>query len=262
MRRAAGLVGHHRHAHRPRDLGQALAVPARDRLLDEIQVERLERADGLERRRAIPALVGVDAERDVGPDGLAQPPDPLDVVSDRVRGCLDLEDAMASRHLLARLGDFGVGALDRERPRERHALAHAPAEQAVHGNAERFAVEVPERHLDGGAREGIALDATRHLSAQRLDPGGVTAGEPRRDVALDRHRHRFRRLLAPGRAPEARGLAPAGEAIGRLDADEGEIHCFQRGEGHLVRALDRDIGEDHADVGDLHGAHSASGVAS
>src|SRR5437588_545394 len=62
-------------------------------------------------------------------DGLAQPPDPLDVVSDRVRGCLDLEDAVASRHLLARLGDFGVGALDRERPRERHALAHAPAEE-------------------------------------------------------------------------------------------------------------------------------------
>ena len=191
MRRAAGLVGHHRHAHRPRDLGQALAVPARDRLLDEIQVEGLERADGLERRRAIPALVGVDAERDVGPHGLAQPPDPLDVVGDRVRGCLDLEDAVALRHLLARLGDLRVGALHRERPREGHAFAHTPAEQAMHGNAERLAVQVPERHLDRGARERIALHALGHLAAHGFDPCRVASDEPRRDVALDRHRDGF-----------------------------------------------------------------------
>ncbi len=150
------------------------------------------------------------------------------------------------------LRDLRFRALDRERPRQRHALAHAPPEQAVHGNAERLAVEIPERHLDGGAREGIALYSPRHLAAQRLDPGGVAAGEPRRDVALDRDRDRLRRLFAPRRPAEARGLSPARETVGRLEAHEGEIHRRERREGHLVRAFHGDVGEGHADVGDLH----------
>ena len=103
------------------------------------------------------------------PDGVAKPADALDVVGDRMRGGLDLEDAVAARHLLARLGDFGVRALDRERPRQRHALAHPAPEQAMHGDAERPAVQVPERHLDGGARERVALHSLRHLAAERLD---------------------------------------------------------------------------------------------
>src|SRR5207249_5994536 len=98
------------------------------------------------------------------------------------RGCLDLEDAVALRHLLARLGDLRVGALHRERPREGHAFAHTPAEQAMHGNAERLAVQVPERHLDRGARERIALHALGHLAAHGFDPCRVASDEPRRDV--------------------------------------------------------------------------------
>src|SRR5206468_4840106 len=199
-----------------------------------------------------PTLVGVDAEGDVGADGLAQSPDSRDVAGDRMRARLDLEDAMAERDFLARLRDLGLRALDGERPRERHALAHAAAEQAVHGNAEGLAIEIPERHLDGGAREGIALYSPRHLAAQRLDPGGVAAGEPRRDVALDRDRDRLRRLFAPRRPAEARGLSPAREAVRRLDAPEGEMHRLERREGHLVRAFHGDVGEGHADVGDLH----------
>src|SRR5882724_17830 len=147
-----------------------------------------------------------------------------------MRRRLDLEDAMAERDFLARLRDLGLRALDGGRPRERHALAHAPTEEAVHGNAERPAVEVPERHLDGGAREGVALHSSRHLAAQRLDPGGVATDEPRRDVALDRDGDRFRRFLAPRRTAEARGFPPARETIRRLDADEGEVDRLERGE--------------------------------
>src|SRR4030095_5207289 len=100
---------------------------------------------------------------------------------------------------------FGFRALDGERPGERHALTHATAEQAMHRYAERLAVEVPERHLDRGAGERVALDPPRHLAAQRLDLRGVAADQPRRDVALDRDRDRFGRLLAPRRAAQAIG---------------------------------------------------------
>ena len=260
MRRAARLVGHDRHRHSARDLGHAGCVPARHGLLDEVEVIGLERPDGAERRGAVPALVGVDPERNIGADGLAQAPDALHVVRHWMRRRLDLEDAMAERDLGARLGHFGLRALDGERPGERHAVADAAAEQAVHGHAERLAVEVPERHLDRGAREGIALNPPRHLAAQRLDLRGVAPGEPRRDVALDRDRDRFRRLLAPRRAAQARGLTPAHEAVSRLDSDKGEVDRRQGREGHLVRALHRNVGEDHADAGDLHRAHSASGA--
>src|SRR2546426_3247804 len=168
-------------------------------------------------------------------------------------GRLDLEDAVAERDLRASLRDLRVRALDGERPRQRHALAHAPPEQAVHGNAERLAVEIPERHLDGGAREGVALYPSRHLAVQRLDPGCVATDEPRRDVALDRDRDRFRGLLAPRGPAQARGLSPAREAVRRLDAHEGEIDRLEGREGHLVRALHGNVGEGHPDVGDLHG---------
>src|SRR2546425_12382020 len=206
-----------------RDLRETVPIPARDRLLDEIQAVGLERADGLERARPVPALVGVDAKRDAGSDRLPEPPDSFDVVGHRVRGRLDLEDAVAERDLRASLRDLRVRALDGERPRQRHALAHAPPEQAVHGNAERLAVEIPERHLDGGAREGVALYPSRHLAVQRLDPGCVATDEPRRDVARDPDRDRLRRLFAPRRAAEARGFSPAREAVRRLEAHEGEI---------------------------------------
>src|SRR2546428_9407627 len=94
--------------------------------------------------------------------------------------------------LLAPPGAFGGGALARKRPRERPALAHAPAEEATDGNAERLAVQVPERHLDRGAREGVALHALRHLAAHGFDPCRVSSDEPRRDVALDRQGDGFR----------------------------------------------------------------------
>jgi len=229
-----------------------LTARAGQRLLDEIEAIGLERANGLECRRAVPALVRVDAERDLRPDRLAEPAHARHVVPYRMRGGLDLEDAMTARDLLARFRDLGVQALHRERPRQRHALAHAPAEQPVDGHAERAAVQVPERHLDRGARERVTLHAPGHLAAQRLDAGRVAPDEPRRDVALDRDGDRLRRFLAPRRTAQTRGLAPADEAVGGLEADEGEVDRLERREGHLVRALDRNVGEDDADVGELH----------
>src|SRR4029450_13853536 len=68
-----------------------------------------------------------------------------------VRRRLDLEDAMAERDRGARLGHLRLRALDGERPGERHAVADAAAEQAVHGHAERLAAEVPQRPLGCGA---------------------------------------------------------------------------------------------------------------
>src|SRR5262245_14512412 len=128
----------------------------------------------------------------------------------------------------------------------------------MYGHAERLAVEIPERHLDRGASEGIALYPLRHLSAQRLDLRGVAAREPRRDVAFDRDRDRFRRLLAPRGTAQARGLTPADEPVRRLDADEGKVDRLEGGEGHIVRAPDRNVGEDDPDASDLHRAGRAN----
>src|SRR5262249_25031150 len=73
-----------------------------------------------------------------------------------------------------------------------------------------------------------------------------------------RDRDRFRRFLAPRRPAEARRFTPADEAIRGLDAHEGEVDGLERGEGHLVRALHRNIGEDDPDVSDLHRAGRAN----
>src|SRR5262245_26754116 len=118
----------------------------------------------------------------------------------------------------------------------------------MYWHAERLAVEIPERHLDRGASKRIALHPLRHLPAQRLDLRGVAAREPRRDVAFDRDRDRFRRLLAPRRTAQARGFTPADEPVRRLDADESKVDCLESGEGHLVRALDGNVGEDDPDT--------------
>jgi len=157
---------------------------------------------------------------------------------------------MAERDLLARLCELGLEAADGQRPRQRHAVAHAAAEQPMHGHAEGAAVEIPQRHLDGGARERITLDAPGHLEAQRLDRRSVAADEPRRDVALEHGLHRLRGLLAPRGAAETGRLAPAHEPATRLDPHEGEVHGVQRRERHLVRTPHGNVREQHADLRD------------
>ena len=146
---------------RSRDLGQAVEVPARHRLLDEVEVGRA-------RGPGWPGAPSADPSPDWrrrgarrrgrGPRGGA-----ARASTSSATGCaagLDLEDAVAARPPCSRASAISASRIgDRERPRERHAVAHAAAEQAMDGNAERAAVEVPERHLDRGAREGIALDA-------------------------------------------------------------------------------------------------------
>jgi len=124
----------------------------------------------------------------------------------------------------------------------------------VHRHAERAARQVPQRHLHGGAGERIALDPARHLAAQWLDAGRVAAHQPWRDVALDHGLHGLRGFLAPRRSAEAGGLAPAHEPVARLDAHERKVDDLERRERHRVRPLDRDVGEDHADVGNCIGA--------
>src|SRR4030095_9366927 len=86
-------------------------------------------------------------------------------------GCaavLILKMRWPSATLARAFGSLRLRALDGERPGERHAVADAAAEQAVHGHAERLTVEVPERHLDGGAREGVTLNPPPHPAAPRL----------------------------------------------------------------------------------------------
>src|SRR6266850_6898273 len=164
---AARLVGHDRLRRAPRELRHAVEVPLRQRLLDEIEAVRLERAHRGERGRAIPALVGVHAQRDTGADRLADASHALHVHAQGMGGRLDLEDAMTERDFLARLLELGLGAADGERPRQRHAVAHAAAEQPMDGHAEGAPVEIPERHLHRRARASTtctdSADSSLHV---------------------------------------------------------------------------------------------------
>ena len=100
--------------------------------------------------------------------------------------------------------------------------------------------------------KGTALHAPGHFKPERLDLRGVAAAQPGDDVPLQRGGDRLRRLLAPGRAAEAGRLAPADQAVARLDPHEHEVHGRQGGERHVMGTRNRDIGQDQPDVGDDH----------
>ena len=109
------------------------------------------------------------------------------------------------------------------------------------------------------AARANGLPCTRRAISRRnrLDARRVAPDQPRRDIALDGGGDGLRGLLAPRRPAQARRLAPSHEPVRCLQPHEDEVHRLEGREGHLVRALDRDVGLDHPHVGDLHAAISS-----
>ena len=101
-----------------------------------------------------------------------------------------------------------------------HLVAHPPAQQFIDRHAQRLALDVPQRDVDG--RDGRGEDALRREEAAAeehlpdvLDPRRVLADQQRLEV-LDRADHR---QFAPG---DAR-LADAVDALVGIDDDKQKI---------------------------------------
>ena len=215
----------------------------------------LERADGPERGRPVPALVGVHAQRDSGPSASR---------SRRTRATSSAHGRAPVFTLkmrwpaatLARASSISASVIgDGERPGQRHAVAHAAAEEPVHGHAERPRVQDPR--APSPPRRGRRDCPGRGAPSRGSPPRSPVASEPRepgRDVALDDRGDGLRRLLAPRRTAQAGRLAPAHLPVRGLEADEDEVHRLECREGHLVGTAHGDVcPQSRARPRDLHG---------
>ena len=153
-----------------------------DRLLEIDEVVLLHAPEGLDRlARRLVALVGVAAERNARPDGLADPPHHLDVAV-RIDADLDLDGADA---FLRDLRDLALGLREVHQPDrmgDRDAPPARAAEQTMHRKAALLAGEVVGRELDGGLGVGIALDGAIHA---RMQLGDLARQATRRRRAPD-----------------------------------------------------------------------------
>ena len=89
-------------------------VPGDHGLFDELDLERLHALEGVDGLWDRPALVGVDPEADVGPDGLADGLDPGDILVG-VQPDLGLEVLVAVGRMLLRFGGHDLGRVDARR---------------------------------------------------------------------------------------------------------------------------------------------------
>jgi hypothetical protein len=156
----------------------------------------------------------------------------------------------------------GVGIAEKQVRRERHAVAHAPAEDLRDRHAPRLAQQVQARELDRrGDLRAVVVERRRRVGeqeAQFLEPRRVAADE----VRLQRMNGRDRRLPAaahlaeadePGigfdlddRADETSPMAAVGVAQGRLErhrdgrsADGGDLHIGTRASIASARRINR-----------------------
>ena len=164
----------------------AVEIGRRQRLLEPVHAERLERAGALHRGRDVPArlgvarhapaLVGVDHQLEVGTDGVAHRGDDVDV-SPPV-GVVEADLARADAGIAQ--GDAAARALvgtDQLAARGvRVDPLVASAEQHVHGLAERPADEVPDRDLERPGAAAVEVDGLADV-AHDLDAAGVDALE-------------------------------------------------------------------------------------
>src|SRR5690606_6742528 len=143
---------------RARDLGHGVDVLALDRLFDEHRLVRLARLDEHLRGLRLDRPMAVDADVDIGPARLAQLREtlggrfyPRGILDDARRLLLrqaGLERAEALRVTRAEL----IGS-----PRMRvdpHAPSRRTAEELVDRDAERLALDVPERLLNATESAG------------------------------------------------------------------------------------------------------------
>src|SRR5262249_18852241 len=175
------LVRHQRGRDAPTDRRQAGDVVARDRLLDEREPVGLEATDERRRLGERQALVEVDTQREAIADGRSDGRHALDALATGARD-LDLRRAKPARRPVRRLARRLDGRHGADPGVERDLVAHDAAEQRVHGHPERAALQIENRHLDGGFGLGVAVALLVHPrgrggGAARRATFGVPPGE-------------------------------------------------------------------------------------
>ena len=229
-------------------------VVGRHRLLEPVQVHRLQGASQPERVPDIEALVGVRHQPNVGADGVADRLGALDILLPARLAEPHLHGAEALFQELFRLGNELVPRAREPEPAAvigRHGVA-AGAEQAVDRLAERLAARIPERHVERREREerhALVADEVHlgpELVPEALDPVRILA-----DERLAKHgRHRLQRRQMPGRQREQMALA----RHVRIGIDEDQhiadrTDIVDRGDDGL---LQRHIHRHRANTGNLH----------
>src|SRR5712691_597854 len=110
--------------------------------------------------------------------------------------------------------------------------------------------EIVQRDLDRGLGRVVRVHARGHRRQRAGDVLGRPALERRREV-MDRRHHALARLA--GHGGRGRRLAPADDAVLRLDADHHVVRLPDLDPRHDHRFLHREADRDRLDALDLHG---------
>ena len=242
------FVGTNRAGRGRRDLRHRLHVVPHHGLLEEI--ERLARGSGvLERLFTRPALVAIGRQLDPAVHCLADRERAFDVLLDRLAAHLDLHVGHTGRGPFSRLGHVHVDVARGQHRKHRHLGPANTPEQLRHGLLLRLAREVVAGHLDHRLGAGVSVHAPVHLREILRECRGIAALHKGREE-LDRGDDALDGLA--GHRRRRRRLAPAHEAVIRLDARE---HILRYGDfhaGHLERPDERQVGSNRFDFRDLH----------
>ena len=162
------LVREHRDAAALAHPAQAVQVLARHRLLDQLEVERLDLAQDAHRLGGVPGRIGVhpDAAAVAGPDA-------SQVVHVALATQLDLEHREIHHRVELALHLLGRGHAEGH-ARERGAGRIEP-EPLPDRQLEPLADPVVQRHLDGGARRAVAVQDGAHAPLDGVEGEGILA---------------------------------------------------------------------------------------
>ena len=229
----------------PREPGD---VRGRDRLLDPVQVVRLEPPDRVHRAGHVPRLVRVHPEQRLGPDRLAHRGHDLLVVAVRAAD-LEVDDAVPFGRQRGRVARELVGRVALREGHEVDLVADASAEEGRRGDAQPLSERVPARDLEP------AQDLLRPV---RREPPAAVAPELAQDRLHVAGRAADERLRHPAAVGDDRGLVLADRlAVARrarvgLDREEDEVRALLHAGAPVERPLERDRERRRRDGGDLH----------
>ena len=214
------LAARYRHRQRGLDLEIALYVLSVHRLLEPRNVvfgKPVADADGA---RSVVGLVGVHHESKIGAYRLAQRGHAPNVLIHRQAADLRLHAHEARLGVTARLvqqprGEFALRVVQTGRV-HRHAVAHPPPKQLMHGLAQGLASDVPQRCIHRA--DGRPSDAYGDIGVIE----GVEHPLPQPDAVrrILTHQHRFQRVVYHGGACSPAAVAPAHHAVVRSYLDQ------------------------------------------